>query len=547
MTGIKTGIITGIAGPTVTVDLQGLRLYEIVLVGQAGLTGEVVRLERERAILQVYEETRGLAIGEAVRGTGRTLTAQLGPGLLGGMFDGLQRPLAQLLERDGPFLAAGSSTSLLDNSRQWHFTPAKKPGEEVRTDEIIGEIEEGAFRHLLSAPRAGTLATLSAGTYNLCQPIGSYTDASLISVSQQWPVRLPRPCRRKLAPDTPLVTGQRVVDFLYPLARGGTAIIPGGFGTGKTILEQSIAKFADVDLVVYVGCGERGNEMAELLEELAGLSDPWTARKLMERTIVVANTSNMPVAAREASIYTAVTMAEYFRDLGYHVLLLADSISRWAEALREISSSLEEMPGEEGYPTYLASRLAAFMERAGVVETLRGTIGSLSMILSVSPPGGDFTEPVTQACLRSAGALLMLDAELAHRRHFPAVHWFQSYSLYEKAMTAHFSRNVAAAWGEARQRCRRLLQREEALREVAEIVGLEGMQEADKLTLHSAERIRLEFLCQNAYSDDAFSPPEKIMTMINAILDDHERLVQRLASGEPLTAALRKGGDDASQ
>jgi V/A-type H+-transporting ATPase subunit A len=425
-----TGIITGIAGPTVTVDLQGLRLYEIVLVGEAGLTGEVVRLERERAILQVYEETRGLAVGEAVRGTGRTLTAQLGPGLLGGMFDGLQRPLAQLLERDGPFIAAGSSASLLDNPRQWHFTPGKNPGELVSAGEILGEIQEGAFRHLLSAPCAGTLATLAAGTYHLCQPVGSYDNGSLISVCQQWPVRRPRPCRRKLAPSAPLVTGQRVVDFLYPLARGGTAIIPGGFGTGKTILEQSIAKFADVDLVVYVGCGERGNEMAELLEELAGLSDPWTARKLMERTIVVANTSNMPVAAREASIYTAVTMAEYFRDMGYHVLLLADSISRWAEALREISSSLEEMPGEEGYPTYLASRLAAFMERAGVVETLHGAIGSLSMILSVSPPGGDFTEPVTQACLRSAGALLMLDATLAHRRHFPAVHWFQSYSLY---------------------------------------------------------------------------------------------------------------------
>jgi V/A-type H+/Na+-transporting ATPase subunit A len=541
------GIITGIAGPTVTVDLQGLRLYEIVLVGKAGLTGEVVRLERERAILQVYEETRGLAVGEAVRGTGRTLTALLGPGLLGGMFDGLQRPLATLLERDGPFISAGSNVSLRDDPRQWPFTPHKKPGDEVSAGESIGTVAEGAFHHLMSAPCAGVLATLAAGSYNLGQPIGSYADASSIFLCESWPVRRPRPFRRKLSPDTPLVTGQRVIDFLYPLARGGTAIIPGGFGTGKTILEQSIAKFADVDLVVYVGCGERGNEMAELLEELAGLSDPWTARQLMERTIVVANTSNMPVAAREASIYTAVTMAEYFRDLGYHVLLLADSISRWAEALREISSSLEEMPGEEGFPTYLASRLAGFMERAGVVETLSGSIGSLSMILSVSPPGGDFTEPVTQACLRSAGALLMLDADLAHRRHFPAVHWLQSYTLYEKAMAAHFSRNVAAAWGEARQRCRSLLQREEALREVAEIVGVEGMQEPDKLILHSAERIRLEFLCQNAYSDDAFSPPEKIMTMITAILDDHERLTQRLAAGEPLSAARRTGGDDASQ
>jgi len=518
-------------------------MYEIVLVGKAGLTGEVVRLERERAVVQVYEDTRGLALGEPVRGTARTLTAQLGPGLLGGMFDGLQRPLEKLLERDGPFIGGGSSASVLDSPRQWQFTPVKGPGERVTAGETIGQAEEGAFRHLVSAPRAGELAGLAAGSYSVCQAVGNYADGSPISVCQEWPVRRPRPCRRRLPPAEPLVTGQRVVDFLYPLARGGTAIIPGGFGTGKTILEQSMAKYSDVDLVVYVGCGERGNEMAELLEEFAGLNDPWTARRLMERTIVVANTSNMPVAAREASIYTAVTMAEYFRDMGYHVLLLADSISRWAEALREISSSLEEMPGEEGYPTYLASRMAGFMERAGVVETMSGMIGSLSMILSVSPPGGDFTEPVTQACLRTAGAFLMLDASLAHRRHFPAVNWFQSYSLYERNMEQHFSRTIATGWTEARQRCRTLLQREEALREVAEIVGLEGMQEQDRLTLHSAERIRLEFLCQNAYSEDAFSAPDKIMAMIDGILADHERLEQRLAAGDSLEAALVKGGD----
>jgi len=534
-----SGAITGIAGPTVTVDLKGLRLYEIVLVGRSGLTGEVVRLERERAVVQIYEDTRGLAVGEPVHGTGRSLTAQLGPGLLSGMFDGLQRPLDKLLERDGPFIGAGSSASLLDSPRQWRFTPAKGPGERVTAGETIGQVEEGAFRHLVSAPRAGELASLAAaGSYNVCQVVGSYVDGSQISVCQEWPVR------RRLAPTEPLVTGQRVVDFLYPLARGGTAIIPGGFGTGKTILEQSMAKFSDVDLVVYVGCGERGNEMAELLEEFAGLHDPWTSRRLMERTIVVANTSNMPVAAREASIYTAVTMAEYFRDMGYHVLLLADSISRWAEALREISSSLEEMPGEEGYPTYLASRMAGFMERAGVVETMNGMIGSLSMILSVSPPGGDFTEPVTQACLRTAGAFLMLDASLAHRRHFPAVNWFQSYSLYERDMEQYFSRTIAAGWAEARQRCRSLLQREEALREVAEIVGLEGMQDQDRLILHSAERIRLEFLCQNAYSEDAFSAPEQILAMMNGILADHERLEQRLAAGDSLEAALGKGGGE---
>ncbi|MDD2582452.1 MAG: V-type ATP synthase subunit A [Desulfuromonadaceae bacterium] len=537
-----SGTIIGIAGPTVTVDLKGLRLNEIVLVGKAGLTGEVVRLERERAVVQVYEDTRGLAVGEPVAGTARTLAVQLGPGLLGGMFDGLQRPLEKLLERDGPFIGSGSSVSLLDSPLQWHFTPFKRPGEMVTAGEVVGQAEEGTFRHLVGAPRDGELATLVSGFYSVCQAVGSYADGTPLSICQEWPVRRPRPCRRRLPPVEPLVTGQRVVDFLYPLVRGGTAIIPGGFGTGKTLLEQSFAKFSDVDLVVYVGCGERGNEMAELLEEFATLSDPWTARRLMERTIVVANTSNMPVAAREASIYTAVTMAEYFRDMGCHVLLLADSISRWAEALREISSSLEEMPGEEGYPTYLASRMAGFMERAGVVETMNGRIGSLSMILSVSPPGGDFTEPVTQACLRTAGAFLMLDASLAHRRHFPAVNWFQSYSLYERTMEQHFSRTIAAGWAEARQHCRTLLQREEALREVAEIVGLEGMQEQDRLTLHSAERIRLEFLCQNAYSEDAFSAPKKIMAMIDGILADHERLEQRLAAGDSLEAALGKGG-----
>lgn len=539
-----SGTIIGIAGPTVTVDLKGLRLYEIVLVGKAGLTGEVVRLDRERAVVQVYEDTRGLAVGEPVVGTARTLTVQLGPGLIGGMFDGLQRPLGKLLERDGPFIGSGSSVSLLDSTLQWHFTPFKRPGERVTAGEVVGQAEEGTFRHLVGAPHDGELATLTSGFYSVCQAVGSYADGTPLSICQEWPVRRPRPCRCRLSPVEPLVTGQRVVDFLYPLVRGGTAMIPGGFGTGKTILEQSVAKFSDVDLVVYVGCGERGNEMAELLEEFATLNDPWTARRLMERTIVVANTSNMPVAAREASIYTAVTMAEYFRDMGCHVLLLADSISRWAEALREISSSLEEMPGEEGYPTYLASRMAGFMERAGVVETMNGRVGSLSMILSVSPPGGDFTEPVTQACLRTAGAFLMLDASLAHRRHFPAVNWFQSFSLYEQAMAEHFSHTIAAGWGEARQRCRTLLQREEALREVAEIVGLEGMQEHDRLIMHSTERIRLEFLCQNAYSEDAFSSPKQIMTMIEGILDDYQRLEGCLAAGDTLEAALVKGGEE---
>lgn len=457
-----TGKIKGISGPTVSIEMPGLKLYDMVYVGHAMLIGEVVRLEKDMAVVQVYEDTRGLGIGEPVKGAGMPLTVRLGQWLLSGMFDGLQRPLKKI------------------------------------RDDII-------------------------------------TDSG-----EMWPVRMPRPYKRKLSPSEPLITGQRCIDFLFPISRGGTVIMPGGFGTGKTILEQSIAKFADVDIVVYVGCGERGNEMAELIEDFSNLTDPWTGKALMERTILVVNTSNMPVAAREASIYTAVTMAEYYRDMGYHVLLLADSLSRWAEALREISSSLEEMPGEEGYPTYLASRLSAFFERAGVVETLSGKIGSLSMVLSVSPPGGDFTEPVTQACLRTAGAFLMLDTSLAHRRHFPAINYFQSYSLYAKEIIPNFKEGVSLQWEELMHRCREILQREEVLREVVEIVGIEGLQNADRLLMKASEMIRLEFLCQNAYTDDAFSPPEKTISKIAEILEFYDHAEERLKQGAPLDEVLKQ-------
>ena len=472
-----SGRIIGISGPTVTVDLPGLQLYERVTVGHAALMGEVVRLERGRAVVQLYESTRGLGIGEPVAATGRQLTVRLGPGLLGHMFDGLQRPLEAMRQKHGPFI---------------------RPGE--------------------------TLATLADGQEQ--------------AAFEEWPVRLPRPYKRKLSTFEPLVTGQRCIDFLFPLARGGSAIFPGGFGTGKTLLEQSIAKFADVDIVVYVGCGERGNEMAEMLDDFAVLADPWRKRPLMERTIVVVNTSNMPVAAREASIYTAVTMAEYYRDQGKHVLLLADSLSRWAEALREISSALEEMPGEEGYPTYLGSRLADFFARAGVVETLDGKVGSLTVLLSISPPGGDFTEPVTQACLRNTGAFFMLDTSLAHRRHFPAIHWFQSFSLYETEVVAHLDQQVAPDWGALRQRARALLQREESLREVAEIVGTEGLQDADRLLMRTTELIRRRFLAQNAYTEDAFSAPQQTCDAIRNLLQTHDAAAARLAKGETLQDIL---------
>jgi V/A-type H+-transporting ATPase subunit A len=537
-----SGKIQGISGPTVMVDLKGLKLYERVYVGNAMLTGEVVRIEQDRTVIQIYEDTRGLAVGEPVKGVGMPLTVRLGPGLLGGMFDGLQRPLERLKEDMGPFITGGKEIYALDYMRRWAFTPFLKKGDTPSFGTIIGSVDEGAFKHyIMCGAEAGkTVASVVDGAdISLNEPLGEFEDGQEIPGCHEWPVRLARPYRRKFAPAEPLVTGQRSIDFLFPLARGGTAIIPGGFGTGKTILEQAVAKFADVDIVVYVGCGERGNEMADMIAEFGELQDPWTKRPLRERTVLVVNTSNMPVAAREASIYTAVTMAEYYRDMGYHVLFLADSLSRWAEALREISASLEEMPGEEGYPTYLASRLSGFMERAGVVETMNGKIGSLSMLLSVSPPGGDFTEPVTQACLRTTGVFLMLDTSLAHGRHFPAINWFQSYSLYGKDAAEHYHQKVDPDWAKLLQRCRQILQEEETLREVAEIVGAEGLQDTDRLLMHVAERLRNEVLQQNAYSEDAFSPPDKTVGMVKSIIGFYDRAIEQLKQGMNLDEVLK--------
>jgi V/A-type H+-transporting ATPase subunit A len=533
------GQIIGISGPTVTVDIPDLKLYDRVLLGREGLQGEVVHLAAGRAMVQVYEDTRGLALGEPAAGMGTPLSARLGPGLLAGIFDGLQRPLARMAAAHGPFIRPGKLLTPLAMDRSWQFTPSRQVGETVAAGEVLGAIAEGSHVHPVHAGQAGILTMIAAGLVRLDEPVALLAGDRELYAHEEWPIRQPRPYRKKLAPTAPLVTGQRIIDFLFPLAKGGTAILPGGFGTGKTILEQSIAKFADVDVVVYAGCGERGNEMAEMLEEFGDLADPWTGQRLMDRTIMVANTSNMPVAAREASIYTAVTMAEYYRDMGCHVLLLADSISRWAEALREISAAMEEMPGEEGYPTYLASRLAGFFARAGVVETMSGRLGSLSIILSVSPPGGDFTEPATQACLRTSGAFLMLDTALAHRRHFPAINWFQSFSLYDADMGRYFEKEVSPAWNLDRRKCQTLLQRDEKLREVAAIVGAEGLQDSDHLLLEVAERIRRDFLCQNSYSEDAFSTPELTAEKINRIIGWGEAAEQRLAAGEELAAILK--------
>ena len=528
-----TGKIISVSGATVRTDLTGLNLFERVSVGEQNLTGEVVRLEKDSTVLQVYEDPSGLGLDEPVKGLGVSLETTLGPGLLSVMFDGLQRHLDVLADKTGSFIQPLHLDSSLDLKKQWSFTSLVKKGDAVSSGDKIGYINEGPFQHPILVPPGinGTVITISPDMISLENALCQLDNGTEIFGYHKWPMRVPRPYKRKISPKEPVITGQRIIDFLFPLARGGTSIMPGGFGTGKTILEQTIAKHADVDIVIYAGCGERGNEMSELIEEFLELKDPRTGYPLMERTVLVVNTSNMPVAALEASIYTAVTLAEYYRDLGFHVLLLADSISRWAEALREISSSLEEMPGEEGYPTYLASRLASFVERAGIVETLSGDVGSLSMILSVSPPGGDFTEPVTQALLRTAGAFLMLDTNLANSRHFPAINWMQSYSLYQKILEDFFRKKFSEDWHNLRNRCQEILHKEESLKEIMEIVGIEGLQEQDRLVMTVAENIRNSFLAQNAYSDDAFSEPRKTLDIVRSVtglykeekLEKHEK------------------------
>ena len=531
------GKIISISGATVRTDLTDLTLFERVSVGEHNLTGEVVRLEKNETVLQVYEDPSGLGLDEPVQGHGVSLTTALGPGLLSVMFDGLQRPLDILVDKTGSFIHPVHLESALDFKKEWVFTPLVNTGDNVTGGVKMGYIDEGPFQHPIILPpdKNGRVQHIAQGTITLEEPLCRLDDGSSIYGYQSWPMRVPRPYRKKISPRGPVITGQRIIDFLFPLARGGTAIIPGGFGTGKTILEQTIAKHADVDIVIYAGCGERGNEMSELIEEFLQLVDPRTGHPLMNRTVLVVNTSNMPVAAREASIYTAVTLGEYYRDLGFHVLLLADSISRWAEALREISSSLEEMPGEEGYPTYLASRLSSFVERAGVVETLGGDIGSLSMILSVSPPGGDFTEPVTQALLRTSGAFLMLDTTLANSRHFPAINWMQSYSLYQSILVEYFKNNISNDWDVQRSLCREIMHKEESLKEIMEIVGIEGLQEQDRLVMSVAQRIRSDFLAQNAYTEDAFCEAPKTMAIIRSITDQFLKGQEQKAE---------KGGDE---
>lgn len=490
-------------------------LYELVRVGARGLLGEVIRVTGDRATIQVYEDTAGLQLGEPVAGTGQSLTLHLGPGLLGAVLDGVGRPLASVAQQSGDFIAPGITAPTLDPARRWEFTPRVTAGDRVGGGDVLGTVaERPGITHFILVPPdvSGTIGKIAAGNYGIADPIGRLSSGEDLFLGHHWPVRRPRPVLRRTPARRPLVTGQRVFDFLFPVAEGGSVAVPGGFGTGKTVIEQSLAKFADADVIVYVGCGERGNEMAEVLDEFPHLVDPRTGRSIMDRTVLVVNTSNMPVAAREASVYVGATIAEYYRDMGLRVAVMADSLSRWAEALREIGARLQEMPGEEGYPTYLGDRLGKFFERAGRVQALGAPerTGSVTLISAISPPGGDFSEPVTQAALRVVGALWALDPALAHQRQFPAVDWETSYSLYADAIAPWLAEQTKADWPELRARILALMQRDRELREIAGLVGPDALQDSDRLLLETAATAREAVLAQSAFDpNDASSPLDK--------------------------------------
>jgi V/A-type H+-transporting ATPase subunit A len=509
--------------------------------------GEVIRLEGALATIQVYEDTSGLLIGEPGESTEGALKRELGPGLLTAIYDGIQRPLPVIAEDTGSdFIARGTVASALNRTKLWEFTPVAVVGQAVAGGDVLGTTPEGAtVLHRVMVPPniKGTIASIvEAGSYTIDDVIATLDDGTEIRMSQWWPVRYGRPYKRKLDPTTPFMTGMRILDTFFPVALGGNAIIPGGFGTGKTVTQQSLAKWADVDIIIYVGCGERGNEMTEVLAEFPELDDPRTGHKLMDRTVLVANTSNMPVAAREASIYTGVTLAEYYRDMGYSVAMMADSTSRWGEALREVSGRLEEMPGEEGYPAYLATRLASFYERSGRVEALGDgdRVGSVTMVGAVSPPGGDMSEPMTQNSLRVTGAFWALDTSLAHRRHYPAISWTKSYTLYLGQVQDWFESEVADDWRAVRERAMFILQKETELQEIVQLVGPDALPETEKIILEVARMIREDFLQQFAFDAvDAYCPPKKAYWILKTILAFNDAATQAMSRGVSLRQVLQ--------
>lgn len=563
------GHVVSIVGPVVGVaDMAGVRMYDIVRVGNAGLMGEVIKLQEDFATVQVYEETAGLRAGEPVVATGAPLTVELGPGLLSSIFDGIQRPLKQLSESGTEaFMKRGMQVSALERTAKWEFAPTVEVGDFVAPGNVLGSVKEYALVHKILVPPLTPPQKVKEikpeGAYTIDDVIAVLEDGTQLTLTQRWPVRIPRPFMKKLDPSIPFITGMRVLDTLFPIALGGNAIIPGGFGTGKTVTQQSLAKWSDVDVIVYIGCGERGNEMTEVLTEFPELEDPRSGEPLMQRTVLVANTSNMPVAAREASIYVGVTIAEYYRDMGYSVAMMADSTSRWGEALREVSGRLEEMPGEEGYPAYLATRLAAFYERSGRVVPLSAQVcaldsegkvrlakeavvsnampceGSVTMVGAVSPAGGDMSEPITQNSLRVSGAFWALDTDLAHKRHFPAINWSKSYTLFMDQVMGWYRNNVAADWPDLRKRALEILQKEIELQEIVQLVGPDALPDSEKLTLEIARMLREDFLQQFAFDEvDAYCSPDKQYTLLNVVLLYAEEARRALDRGATLGALL---------
>ncbi len=539
----KPGILKKIAGPVVTaVDLDA-HMYDVVKVGNEELMGEVIKIDGADTVIQVYESTTGIRPGEPVINTGLSLAVELGPGLLTSIYDGIQRPLEVLIQKMGNFIARGVTAPGLDHEKKWTFKPVVHVGDNVVPGQIVGEVQETrSIVHKIMVPplaKGGKVTKINAGNFTVDEIVIELDSGESFPMMQKWPVRVPRPYVEKHSPSIPLLTGQRILDGLFPIAKGGTAAIPGPFGSGKTVTQQQLAKWSDAEIVVYIGCGERGNEMTEVLTEFPELQDPKTGNSLMERTILIANTSNMPVAAREASVYTGITLAEYFRDMGYDVALMADSTSRWAEAMREICSRLEEMPGEEGYPAYLSSRLSEFYERAGLVEPLAGGSGSVSVIGAVSPAGGDFSEPVTQNTLRIVKVFWALDANLSRRRHFPAINWLQSYSLYMAQLNDYYDEKVSPDWNKLRSWFMEVLQKEAELQEIVQLVGSDALPETEQITIEVARMMRELFLQQNGFDPvDTYCDLPKQLDMFKMIRTYADLAYAAQAAGVPPSQIL---------
>ena len=545
---MSTGTIKKVAGPLVIAEgMRDANMFDVVRVSSQRLIGEIIEIHGDEASIQVYEETSGLGPGELVESMGVPMSVELGPGLITSIYDGIQRPLDDIMKISGNNLKRGVEVASLKRDKKWEFVPVAKAGDEVEAGDVLGTVQETiVVQQKIMVPYGvkGTVKEIKAGTFTVEEVvavIATEKGDKELTMMQRWPVRKGRPYQKKLPPVKPLVTGQRVIDTFFPIAKGGVAAVPGPFGSGKTVIQHQLAKWAEADIVVYIGCGERGNEMTDVLNEFPELKDPKTGQSLMERTVLIANTSDMPVAAREASIYTGITIAEYFRDMGYSVALMADSTSRWAEALREMSGRLEEMPGEEGYPAYLGSRLAQFYERAGHVVNLGkdGREGALSVIGAVSPPGGDISEPVSQATLRIVKVFWGLDSALAYKRHFPAINWLTSYSLYVDNMANWFNEEVAADWMEDRQKMMTILQEEAELNEIVQMVGMDALSPTDRLKMEAARSIREDFLHQNSFHEiDTYTPLRKQYLMMKLVLAFYEKSVDALNKGADMNTLI---------